>query len=205
MKKKKANINKKVRKIVNKTLHDLLHPKVQIVSTSNGVPTYASSASAGMDIKADLWEIKEQFLVNAEVVRNEVISDEEDKKYSTIESIIVHPGGHCLVPTGIYTAFDDLYEMQVRPRSGNALKYRVTITNSPGTIEGDYKDEWGIIIDNEGSEDFVIKQGDRIAQVVMALICRPTFEVVESRDQLTGPDRGGGFGSSKDLSNTKIH
>ena len=194
MKKKKSNLNRKIHKTVNKAVYELLHPKVQIVSTSNGVPTYASAASAGMDIRADLWEIKEDFLVNAEVIRNQVIS--EDNKYSTIEGIVVHPGGHCLIPTGIYTSFDDIYEMQVRPRSGNALKFRITITNSPGTIEGDYKDEWGIIIDNEGSEDFIIKQGDKIAQVVMALICRPTFEVVESRAQLTGSDRGGGFGSS---------
>ena len=194
MKKKKANLNRKIRKTVNKTIYELLHPKVQIVSTSNGVPTYASSASAGMDIRADLWEIKEDFLVNAEVVRNQIISD--DEHHSVIESIVIHPGGHCLIPTGIYTSFDDIYEMQVRPRSGNALKFRITITNSPGTIEGDYKDEWGIIIDNEGSEDFVIKQGDKVAQVVMALICRPTFEIVETREQLKGSNRGGGFGSS---------
>lgn len=194
MKKKKANIHRKINKAINKALYDLLHPRVQIVSTSNGVPTYASLASAGMDIRADLWEIKEQFLVNAEIIRNNIIS--EDNKYPTIEGIVIHPGGHCLIPTGIYTSFDDIYEMQVRPRSGNALKFRITITNSPGTIEGDYKDEWGIIIDNEGSEDFVIKQGDKVAQVVMALVCRPTFEVVESREQLTGSDRGGGFGSS---------
>lgn len=188
----KKHLNRRIRQEVDKHITRLLNPRVQIVT--NETPVYASPGSAGFDIRADLWGIKEEFMRNAEVVRNE--GDASEGTHSTIESIVVHPGGHCLVPTGIYTSFDSIYEMQIRPRSGNALKMRVTITNSPGTIDSDYRDEWGIIIDNEGEQDFVIKQGDRIAQAVMAIVCRPVFEFVETTSELTGPNRGGGYGHS---------
>ena len=133
----KKHLNRRIRQEVDKHITRLLNPRVQIVT--NETPVYASPGSAGFDIRADLWGIKEEFMRNAEVVRNE--GDASEGTHSTIESIVVHPGGHCLVPTGIYTSFDSIYEMQIRPRSGNALKMRLTITNSTGIIHSDYLDE----------------------------------------------------------------
>lgn len=175
-----------INSLIDKRIAALLHPEVQIV-TPFAVPQYASELSAGVDIQADLFDVKEKFLDNANIVR---------KEDGSIEFIILHPGGQFLCPTGIHTAFDGIYEVQIRPRSGLALKQRITVTNSPGTIEGDYKDEWGIILANEGHTDLIIKQGDKVAQAVFSLIVRPKFVQVDSVSDLTGSDRGGGFGHS---------
>ena len=183
----RKNVRKVARAEAKKIVEALLNPVVKIVAKSE-MPVCASSGSAGFDIHADLWEIKEDFLVNAEVVRNED---------NTIEGILLHPQGQCLVPTGIHTSFSSNYVVSIVPRSGLALKKRITITNSPGTIDSDYKDEWGIILANEGSEDLLIHQGDRVAQFILSLVCHPRFEVVETVEQLSGPDRGGGYGHSK--------
>lgn len=183
-KKFRRNLNRKINRKINKAIDLLLHPKVQIV-TPFDVPKYASELSAGVDIQADLWNINTKFFDNTEITYSED---------GTISAICLHPGGQFLCPTGIHTAFEGIYEVQIRPRSGLALKKRITITNSPGTIEGDYKDEWGIILANEGHEDLIIKQGDRIAQAVFALIVRPDFVKVDSVTDLTGSNRGGGFG-----------
>lgn len=180
--------------LIDKRIAALLHPEIQIV-TPFDVPQYASELSAGVDIQADLWDIKEKFLDNAEIIY-ETSTDEEGNTYNVISGIQLNPGGQFLCPTGIHTAFDGIYEVQIRPRSGLALKKRITITNSPGTIEGDYKDEWGIILANEGKEPLIINQGDKIAQAIFALIVRPTFVRVNSVDDLSGSDRGGGFGHS---------
>lgn len=175
-----------IESIVKDVVWDLLNPTVEIV-TSNPVPEAASEYSAGYDLRADLWNVQEKFLTNAEVIRN---GD------NSIDCLRIHPGGHCLVPTGIYTAFPGMYRVEIVPRSGLSLKSRITITNSPGTIEGDYKNEWGVIIDNEGDTDFDIKHGDRICQAIFSLIVRPHFKQVEKVEDLSGTDRGGGFGHS---------
>lgn len=182
----KEMTQEEVSKLIEYEINKILNPVVEIVTT-NPLPSIASPYSAGYDLQADLWGIKEKFLVNTEISRRED---------NTIESLIIHPGGHALVPTGIYTAFSGNYRVEIVPRSGLALKFRITITNSPGTIEGDYKDEWGVIIDNEGSEDFIIKQGDRICQAIFSLIVRPTFVQKDSVKELSGSNRGGGFGHS---------
>lgn len=169
---------KMIRKIVNEEIYNLLNPEVEIVTTK-GVPVPASSYSAGYDLKADLSNINPKFFNNAFL--------QEGKLY-------IRPGGHCLVPTGIFTAFPGIYRVEIVPRSGLALKLRITITNSPGTIEGDYKDEWGVIIDNEGSDTFIINDGDRICQAIFSLIVRPKFVVKSHVDELSGPNRGGGYG-----------
>ena len=179
-------IEQEILKLIDARIAEILNPVVEIV-TSNLIPTLASPYSAGYDLQANLYGIQEKFLTNAEVRRHED---------GTTESIVIHSGGHALIPTGIYTAFPGMYRAEIVPRSGLALKSRITITNSPGTIEGDYKNEWGVIIDNEGPEDFIIKQGDRICQVIFSLIVRPTFVWKSSVDKLSGSDRGGGFGHS---------
>jgi dUTP pyrophosphatase len=108
--------------------------------------------------------------------------------------LIIEPGGRDLVPTGVSIAIPPGYEGQVRPRSGLALQYGVTVLNSPGTIDCDYRGELGVIMINHGSEPFEIRRGDRIAQLVIA--ATPGCEFVQVLD-LDVSDRGsGGFGST---------
>jgi dUTP pyrophosphatase len=104
------------------------------------------------------------------------------------------PGARALVPTGFAIALPPGYEAQVRPRSGLALKHGVTVLNSPGTIDADYRGEIGIILANLGDKPFVISRGTRIAQLVVAPVTRITWTEVASLDDTT---RGaGGFGST---------
>lgn len=99
-----------------------------------------------------------------------------------------------LVPTGVFIELPVNYEAQVRPRSGLALKHNITLTNSPGTIDAGYRGEVGVIMFNHGPEEFAIKRGDRIAQMVIAELPVVELEVVNA---LSNSDRGeGGFGST---------
>jgi len=107
-------------------------------------------------------------------------------------SLELDPGERALVPTGLSVAIEPGYEIQVRPRSGLALRQGITLVNSPGTIDADYRGEIGIIVINHGHEPFQIKTGDRIAQLVVAPVSRGRIELV---DQLPETPRGaGGFG-----------
>jgi dUTP pyrophosphatase len=127
------------------------------------LPTYATTGSAGMDLRS-------------------------------AEALTLKPGARALVATGIAIALPDHYEAQVRPRSGLAVKHGVTVLNSPGTIDADYRGEIKVPLINLGTDDFVIARGDRIAQMVVAPVA--TAELVEV-DNLDDTDRGaGGFGSS---------
>ncbi len=142
-----------------------MKPIVQIkkLHPAAQVPRYMTDLAAGMDIQA---------------------LPEED--------ILLPPGGRCLVPTGLAVAIPPDYEIQVRPRSGLALKHGVTLVNTPGTIDADYRGEIGIIVINHGQEEFHISAGDRIAQLVVAPVCQAEFQVVE---ELPETQRGqGGFG-----------
>ena len=108
--------------------------------------------------------------------------------------LMLGPGEWAAVPTGISLAIPHGYECQVRPRSGLALKHGVTLLNSPGTIDRDYRGEIKVILINLGREPFVVRNGDRIAQLICAPVSRAVFEETES---LPETDRGdGGFGSS---------
>ena len=110
------------------------------------------------------------------------------------ESIIVKPKTSSLVPTGISVAFSEDYEIQIRPRSGLAAKYNISVLNTPGTIDSDYRGEIKVIIYNHGNNDFVINNGDRIAQMVLCPIIRMELEEVKD---LPKTIRGeGGFGST---------
>lgn len=132
-------------------------------ASTNPLPGYMTPQSAGMDLFADLQE-----------------------------NIVLAPGERTLVPTGIAIALPLGHEAQIRPRSGLALKYGVTLVNSPGTIDADYRGEIGVIIINHGSESFTIKPGERIAQMVVA-----RFEHVrwDEQAELEKSERGsGGFG-----------
>ena len=108
--------------------------------------------------------------------------------------LVVPPGQHALVPTGLTIALPAGYEAQVRPRSGLAAKYGVTVLNAPGTVDADYRGEIGVLLINHGGKPFEIRRGERIAQLVPAPVLRADF--VEA-SELSDTERGsGGFGST---------
>ena len=160
--------------------------KVQVINKSgNELPKYETPQSAGMDLRADLWSINEKFLYNARVVRRED---------GTIDHIVIETGGRALIPTELYTAIPKGYEVQIRPRSGLALKHGVTVLNTPGTIDADYRNGWGVILmNNDLRNSFKVYQGDRIAQAVLAKVEQIEWLEVS---ELDSTDRVGGFGST---------
>ena len=137
---------------------------VQIINRSkHALPAYATELSAGMDLRANLSE-----------------------------PVTLAPLQRCLIPTGLYIALPAGYEAQVRPRSGLALKKGVTVLNSPGTIDADYRGEICVILINLSAEPFVIEDGERIAQMVIARYEQAAWQEVEVLDET---ERGaGGFG-----------
>jgi dUTP pyrophosphatase len=108
------------------------------------------------------------------------------------EEVTLAPGERKLIPTGIALAIPTGYEGQVRPRSGLALRNGITLVNTPGTIDADYRGEVGVLLINLGQQPFQVKPGDRIAQLVIAPVCRASLEWAEELDQTTR--NGGGFG-----------
>ena len=138
--------------------------KIRIVNQSrHPLPSYSTLLSAGMDLRAHLDN-----------------------------PVTLAPGARILVPTGLYISLPQGYEAQIRPRSGLALKKGVTILNAPGTIDADYRGEIGIIIANLSQEDFVMNDGERIAQMVVARHETVEWELCDSLDETV---RGaGGFG-----------
>lgn len=161
--------------------------KVQVINkSSNPLPEYAHPVGdSGVDLMADMWSIQEKFLFNSEIIRN---------LDNTIAYISIAPGGRALIPTEIYTAIPNGYEIQIRSRSGLALKKGVFVLNSPGTIDAGYRNSYGVILMNLGTEPFEVRQGDRIAQAVLVKVEQIEWEIVESLDET---DRNlGGFGST---------
>jgi len=111
---------------------------------------------------------------------------------AVLEDLVLSPGQRALVPTGIAIALPEGFEAQIRPRSGLALKSGITLVNTPGTIDADYRGEIRIILINHGHEAFVVRRGDRIAQMIVAPVCRVRWDVQAA---LPSTDRGsGGFG-----------
>ena len=113
--------------------------------------------------------------------------------YAAVETDYpIAPGERALIPTGLFTAVPRGYELQVRPRSGLAIKHGIGILNAPGTIDADYRGEIKIIVINLGNETFTVKRGERIAQMVLCPVARAEFELTE---KLPDTERGeGGFG-----------
>ncbi len=141
-----------------------LRPSAQSVD----LPSYATSGSAGMDLRACLEPGE--------------------------EALILEPGQRLAVPTGLAIALPSGTEAQIRPRSGLALKKGITCLNTPGTIDSDYRGEIKIILANLGNEPFQVQHGDRIAQMVIASYVRAELHLVE---ELNATERGsGGFGST---------
>lgn len=111
------------------------------------------------------------------------------------EELTIVPGERMLIPTGIAVALPHGFEAEIRPRSGLAVKSGITLVNSPGTIDADYRGEVGVILINHGNEPFVVRRGDRIAQMVVHRVCRVTWV---AKQQLTATARGeGGLGHTK--------
>ncbi|MEC8136118.1 MAG: dUTP diphosphatase [Pseudomonadota bacterium] len=145
-------------------------------------------------------------LVKVDVVQLPHAADLPLPEYATVQSaavdllaavtedVVLAPGARTLIPTGLAIALPDGYEAQVRPRSGLALKNGITLLNTPGTIDADYRGEIGIILTNLGEEDFTVERGMRIAQMLIAPVTRLTWNAVSSLDK---SERGsGGFGST---------
>jgi dUTP pyrophosphatase len=138
--------------------------EIKIVNTSNHpVPAYETESSAGMDLRANLKE-----------------------------DIVLASGKRHLIPTGLFIELPTGYEAQIRPRSGLAWKHGITVLNSPGTIDADYRGEIKVVLINHSDEDFIIRNGDRIAQMIVA-----RHETVNwiAAAELSGTSRGtGGYG-----------
>ncbi|HMC48294.1 MAG TPA: dUTP diphosphatase [Caballeronia sp.] len=144
-------------------------PRIAVVRLPDGeglpLPVYMSSGAAGADIVAAVQR-----------------------------DVILSPGARALIPTGFSIEVPAGFEVQVRPRSGLAHKFGVTVLNTPGTIDSDYRGPVGVILANFGAEPFTIRRGDRIAQLIVAPVVQAAFDEVE---MLATSDRGsGGFGST---------
>lgn len=112
----------------------------------------------------------------------------------SVADIAIPPGGRALVPTGLVAIIPPMHEIQVRPRSGLALKHGVTVLNTPGTIDSGYRGEIGVILANFGDKEFSVSKGDKVAQLVFAPVVQPE---IEETDTIDDTDRGvGGFGST---------
>ena len=138
--------------------------KINIVNRGHQqLPAYATPQSAGMDLRANLEA-----------------------------PVTLHPLERRLIPTGLHIALPEGYEAQVRPRSGLALKHGLTVLNTPGTIDADYRGEIGVVLINLSQEDFIVNDGERIAQMVIARHEQGDFVLVEELDET---ERGaGGYG-----------
>ena len=112
----------------------------------------------------------------------------------SVADMTVPARGRALVPTGLVVLLPPLYEAQVRPRSGLALKHGITVLNTPGTIDSGYRGEIGVILFNSSDVDFQVKKGDRVAQVVIAPVTQPVIEEAQEIDETDR--RAGGFGST---------
>ncbi|MBF9043344.1 dUTP diphosphatase [Rhodobacterales bacterium HKCCE4037] len=133
------------------------------------LPDYATAGAAGADVRANFPDAER-------------------------DGLTLEPGARALVPTGLRVAIPDGFEMQIRPRSGLALKHGITLVNAPGTIDSDYRGPLGVILINLGDAPFTVEHGARIAQAVIAPVVQATYREV---DALSDTSRGvGGFGST---------
>lgn len=141
--------------------------KVKVRNESgNDLPKYETENSAGMDVRANLPD----------------------------GQVVIAPGERTLIKTGLFLEIEPGYECQVRPRSGLAYKHGITVLNSPGTIDADYRGDVGVILINHGNADFIVEPGERIGQLVFAKAIQAEFETSE---ELSETERGeGGFGST---------
>lgn len=140
--------------------------EIKVINKSdNPLPTYSTEYSSGLDLRANLDN-----------------------------DLVIKPLQRVLVPTGLFIELTEGYEAQIRPRSGLAIKYGITVLNTPGTIDTDYRGEIKIILINLSNEDFTIHHGDKIAQMVIAKFEKADLKIVDSLSETVRSD--GGFGHS---------
>ena len=160
-----------------------------INKSNNNLPKYETTGSSGVDVRADFSNVSVSNPIkvwgDAEII---FAGDKHEKTLLRLD-----PGARALIPTGIFTAIPEGYEIQVRPRSGLALKKGLTVLNTPGTVDASYRNEIGIILINHGLETVWIEDGERIAQFVLAKVDTIEWDVVNFLDET---DRTGGFGST---------
>ena len=138
---------------------------IKRLSKNISLPKYETDGSSGMDIAADVEK-----------------------------NIEIKPGKSEIIPTGLAVSIPKNFEIQIRPRSGLALKYGITVLNSPGTIDSDYRGEIKVILINLGKEDFLIQNNDRIAQLVFNEVVKVSLKEVDTLDQTSRDEKG--FGST---------
>ncbi len=140
--------------------------EIKVINKSNNpLPTYSTEYSSGLDLRANLDN-----------------------------DLVIKPLQRVLVPTGLFIELTEGYEAQIRPRSGLAIKYGITVLNTPGTIDTDYRGEIKIILINLSNEDFTIHHGDKVAQMVIAKFEKADLKIVDSLSETVRSD--GGFGHS---------
>lgn len=140
--------------------------EIKVINNSNNpLPTYSTEYSSGLDLRANLDN-----------------------------DLVIKPLQRVLVPTGLFIELTEGYEAQIRPRSGLAIKYGITVLNTPGTIDTDYRGEIKIILINLSNEDFTIHHGDKIAQMVIAKFEKADLKIVDTLSETVRSD--GGFGHS---------
>lgn len=164
---------------------------VKVINKSkNALPKYETANAAGLDLRADFSRVSPENPIKT-FGDSEIIFAGEAHETTMLR---LDPGARALVPTGLKIALPEGYEAQVRPRSGLALKQGITVLNTPGTIDADYRGEIGIILINLGLETVWIEDGERVAQLVLARYGNIDWEVTNNLDET---ERGeGGFNST---------
>lgn len=165
-------------------------PTVKVINVSkNKLPQYETKGSAGMDIRVDLSRVTPDNPIkgfgNAEVIWA--------GEAHNVPMVRLSPGSRALLPTGLFSAIPEGYMVSFRPRSGLAIKQGVSLINTPGTIDSDYRNEWMVPVINLGQEDVYIENGERVCQALLEKVNRIEWEEVES---LNETERAGGFGST---------
>lgn len=158
--------------------------KVKVFNNSqHQLPCYESEGAACVDLRASFTNLDEEF---------------KGEKFEKLNGIIyLLPGGRILISTDLFVAIPKGYEIQIRPRSGLAIKNGISCVNTPGCIDSDYRGNIGIILINHGSKTFEIKNGDKIAQAKLSKVEKIEWDEVRSKDDLSKTTRGAnGFGST---------
>lgn len=181
--------------------------EVKIYIAAGYLPEIATSGAAAVDLRANLALIKPKFihdatmLVEANGTYKAVDYVEENKGWAWNDDgqlrLEIKPHGRVLIPTGLHIELPKGFKANIRPRSGLALKHGITVLNSPGLIDEDYRGDVGVILINNSNYHYIVEQGDRVAQLEVEPVSKFSWEPVKFIDDLSSTDRGkGGFGST---------
>lgn len=177
-------------KLYDYIMNDMNTVNIKVINKSNNpLPKYETDGAAGMDIRVDLSRVTPDNPIKG-FGDAEVIWSGEGH---SVPMVRLAPMSRALLPTGIFTAIPHGYQIALRPRSGLAIKKGLTLINCVGTIDEDFRSEWGIPVINLGLEDIYIEDGERICQAILERVYKGTWEKV---DNLDSTDRAGGFGST---------